>query len=131
MSDVDSFNANRFSLVEIIEGFIEKINHIRKTLVGISISALILAPLSIGLSAYLIMHPHFFFVLEEFDEFGTFLAVVLGIIITISIAWLVLGIRQYVLLKSWNKDYSNYVKRKEQVDNEITSEFKLDEDQET
>ncbi|NDF34380.1 MAG: hypothetical protein EB154_00680 [Nitrosopumilaceae archaeon] len=131
MSDVDSFNANRFSLVEIIEGFIEKINHIRKTLVGISISALILAPLSIGLSAYLIMHPHFFFVLEEFDEFGTFLAVVLGIIITISIAWLVLGIRQYVLLKSWNEDYSNYVKRKEQVDNEITSEFKLDEDQET
>lgn len=131
MSDVDSFNANRFSLVEIIEGFIEKINHIRKTLVGISVSALILAPLSIGLSAYLIMHPHFFFVLEEFDEFGTFLAVVLGIIITISIAWLVLGIRQYVLLKSWNKDYSNYVKRKEQVDNEITSEFKLDEDQET
>ncbi|NDF24606.1 MAG: hypothetical protein EB149_01250 [Thaumarchaeota archaeon] len=131
MSDVDSFNANRFSLVEIIEGFIEKINHIRKTLVGISISALILAPLSIGLSAYLIMHPHFFFVLEEFDEFGTFLAVVLGIIITISVAWLVLGIRQYVLLKSWNEDYSNYVKRKEQVDNEITSEFKLDEDQET
>ena len=131
MSDVDSFNANRFSLVEIIEGFIEKINHIRKTLVGISISALILAPLSIGLSAYLIMHPHFFFVLEEFDEFGTFLAVVLGIIITVSIAWLVLGIRQYILLKSWNEDYSNYVKRKEEVDNEITSEFNLDEDQET
>ena len=131
MSDVDSFNANRFSLVEIIEGFIEKINHIRKTLVGISISALILAPLSIGLSAYLIMHPHFFFVLDEFDEFGTFLAVVLGIIITVSIAWLVLGIRQYILLKSWNEDYSNYVKRKEEVDNEITSEFNLDEDQET
>lgn len=131
MSDVNSFNANRFSLVEIIEGFIEKINHIRKTLVGISISALILAPLSIGLSAYLIMHPHFFFVLDEFDEFGTFLAVVLGIIIAVSIAWLVLGIRQYILLKSWNEDYSNYVKRKEEVDNEITSEFKLDEDQET
>lgn len=131
MPDVNSFNANRFSLVEIIEGFIEKINHIRKTLVGISISALILAPLSIGLSAYLIMHPHFFFVLDEFDEFGTFLAVVLGIIIAVSIAWLVLGIRQYILLKSWNEDYSNYVKRKEEVDNEITSEFKLDEDQET
>jgi len=131
MSDVNSFNANRFSLVEIIEGFIEKINHIRKTLVGISISALILAPLSIGLSAYLIMHPHFFFVLDEFDEFGTFLAVVLGIIIAVSIAWLVLGIRQYILLKSWNEDYSNYVKRKEEVDNEITSEFNLDEDQET
>lgn len=131
MSDVDNLDSNRFSLVEIIEGFIERINHIRKTLVGISISALILAPLSIGLSTYLIMHPHFFFVMEEFDEFGIFLAVALGIIITISIAWLILGIRQYMTLKSWNADYTNYVKRKEQVDNEITSEFKLDEDQET
>ena len=131
MSDVDSFNSNRFSLVEVIEGFIEKINKIRKTLVGISISALILAPLSIGLSIYMIMHPHFFFVLDEYDEFGTFLAVVLAIIITTSIAWLVLGIRQYLLLKSWNEKYSNYVRKKEQVDSEITSEFKLDEDQET
>lgn len=130
MPDVDVENS-RFSLVEVIEGFIEKINKIRKTLVGISISALILAPLSIGLSMYMIMHPHFFFVLGEYDEFGVFLAITLGIIIVVSIAWFALGIRQYRLLKSWNQNYSNYIRKKEQIDNEITTEFKLDEDQET
>ena len=130
MPDVD-VESSRFSLVEVIEGFIEKINKIRKTLVGISISALILAPLSIGLSIYMIIHPHFFFVLEEYDEFGVFLAITLGIIITVSIAWLALGIRQYMLLKSWNENYGNYIRKKEQVDNEISSEFNLDEDQET
>ncbi|MBI5697136.1 MAG: hypothetical protein HZC29_01235 [Thaumarchaeota archaeon] len=114
-----------------MEGFIDKINQIRNTLVGISISALILAPLAIGLSTYLITHPHFFFILEEYDEFGVYLSVVLGIIITVSIVWLILGIRQYLMLKSWNQKYTNYLKKKEQIEDKISSEFGLDENQET
>lgn len=126
-----SDSESRFSIIEVIEGIIEKINQVRKTLLGISVSALILAPLAIGLSSYLILHPHFFFILDEYDEFGFFLAISLGIIIIISIAWLALGIRQYIMLKSWNKRYSNYIQRKRQVDKQISSEFKLDEDQES
>lgn len=120
----------RLSIVEVIEGFINKINQIQRTLVGISISALILAPMAIGLSIYLITHPHFFFIMEEYDEFGLFLAISLGVIIAVSVTWLALGIRQYIMLKSWNTKYSNYIQKKEQVDNRISSEFKLDEDQE-
>jgi hypothetical protein len=128
---MESSDSTRFSLVDVIEGFIDKINQIRSTLVGISISALILAPLAIGLSTYLITHPHFFFILEEYDEFGVYLSVALGIIIAVSIVWLVLGMRQYVMLKSWNQKYTNYLKKKEQVDDKISSEFGLDENQET
>jgi hypothetical protein len=120
----------RLSIVEVIEGFINKINQIQRTLVGISISALILAPMAIGLSIYLITHQHFFFIMEEYDEFGLFLAISLGVIIAVSVTWLALGIRQYIMLKSWNTKYSNYIQKKEQVDNRISSEFKLDEDQE-
>lgn len=128
---MESSDSTRFSLVDVIEGFIDKINQIRSTLVGISISALILAPLAIGLSTYLITHPHFFFILEEYDEFGVYLSIALGIMITVSIVWLVLGMRQYVMLKSWNQKYTNYLKKKEQVDDKISSEFGLDENQET
>lgn len=133
MSDVENSDTerSRISLIDVIEGFIDKISKIRKTLLGISISALVLAPLAIGLSAYLITHPHFFFVLEEYDEFGVFLSVSLGVIIVVSITWLALGIRQYIMLKSWNEKYSNYIRKKEQVDSEISSQFGLDEDQET
>lgn len=130
MSDQDS-NNSRFSIVSVIEGFIDKINDIRRTLLGISLSALILAPLAVGLSAYLITHPHFFFVLDEYDEFGIYLSIWLAIIISVSIAWFVLGIRQYVMLKSWNEKYANYLKRREQLDRDISTQFKLDEDQET
>lgn len=125
----NSDSQSRFSIIEVIDGFIDKINQIRRTLLGISISALILAPLAIGLSTYLILHPHFFFILDEYDEFGLFLAMSLGIMIVISISWFVLGIRQYLMLKSWNKKYSNYIQRKDQIDNQISTEFKLDEEE--
>ncbi|TAK21891.1 MAG: hypothetical protein EPO37_03445, partial [Nitrosarchaeum sp.] len=107
MTNIENSNSqSRFSIIEVMDGFIDKINQIGKTLLGISISALILAPLAIGLSSYLILHPHFFFILDEYDEFGVFLAISLVIIIIISVSWLVLGIRQYLMLKSWNKKYS-------------------------
>ena len=127
----NSDSQSRFSIIEVMDGFIDKINQIGKTLLGISISALILAPLAIGLSSYLILHPHFFFILDEYDEFGIFLAISLVIIIIISVSWLVLGIRQYLMLKSWNKKYSRYIQRKDQIDNQISSEFNLDEEQES
>ena len=129
MSDTENSKTSRFSVVEIIEGFIEKIDHMRKTLVMVSLSSLILAPLAIGLSVYLISHPHFFYVMEEYDEFGLFLVISLGVIIVVSSAWLALGIRQYIMLKSWSERHSNYLKKKEQVDNEISSGFGLDKDE--
>ncbi|MCE9616852.1 MAG: hypothetical protein K8Q88_00610 [Nitrosarchaeum sp.] len=131
MPNIENSDSSRFSIIEVMDGFIDKINQIGKTLLGISISALILAPLAIGLSLYLILHPHFFFILDEYDEFGIFLAISLVIIIIISISWLVLGIRQYLMLKSWNKKYPRYIQRKDQVDNQISSEFNLDEEQES
>lgn len=131
MSGVDNsdLDKSRFSMIEVIESFIEKINSIRITLLAISISGLILAPFAIGMSAYLITHPHFFFVLDEYDEFGVFLSVSLGIVIVVSLVWLVLGIRQYLILKSWNKKYINYIRKKKEVDDEISSQFELDDDQ--
>lgn len=133
MSGVENSDPDksRFSLIEVIEGFIEKINNTRITLLGISISGLILAPFAIGMSAYLVTHPHFFFVLDEYDEFGVFLSISLGIIIVVSLVWFVLGIRQYVILKSWNEKYTRYIRKKEKVDSEISSQFELDDDQNT
>ncbi|HET8719805.1 MAG TPA: hypothetical protein VFM64_02285 [Candidatus Nitrosotenuis sp.] len=133
MSDVEDseLEKSRLSIVEVIEGFVDKITQIRNILLGISFSALVLAPLAIGLSIYLITHPHFFFVLDEYDEFGLYLSISLAVIIIVSFTWLGLGIRQYMMIKSWNSKYANYIRKKEQIDNEITSEFHLNEDEES
>ncbi len=129
MEDAEKYSNH--SIRDVIESFVEQIQSTRKLLFGITISALILAPLAIGISVYLVKHEHFFFILDEYDEFGTFLVILLATVIIVSSIWLVLGIRQFVMLKSWNARYSSYIKKKEKLDEKISSSFDLDEDQET
>jgi hypothetical protein len=118
--------SNRYNILSIIETFIEQIFHIRKTLLGVSISAIIMAPIAIGLSVFLLRHPSFFDILETENEFGIVLSVILGVIIIISLVWLIVGISQYRLIGSWNKRYGNYIREKQEIDRMIASQYSED-----
>jgi hypothetical protein len=118
-----SSSSNRYRLLSLIETFIDQIFHIRKTLLGVSISAVVMAPIAIGLSVYLLRHPSFLAVLEIENEFGIVLGILLGAIIIISSVWLVVGIRQYRLIGSWNKRYGNYIREKQEIDRTIASQY--------
>jgi hypothetical protein len=119
-------SSSRYTILSLIEIFIEQIFHIRKTLLGVSISAIIMAPIAIGLSVFLLRHPSFFAILEIENEFGVVLGVLLGAIIIISSIWLAVGIRQYRLIGSWNKRYGNYVREKQDMDRMIASQYSED-----
>jgi hypothetical protein len=121
--DISLSHSSRYSILNLIEAFIDQIFHIRKTLLGVSISAVIMAPIAIGLSVYLLRHPSFLAVLEIENEFGIILGVLLGAIIIISSIWLVVGIRQYRLIGSWNKRYGNYIREKQEIDRTIASQY--------
>jgi hypothetical protein len=84
---VSSSSSSRYRILSLIDNFIEQIFQIRKTLLGVSISALVLAPIAIGLSVFLLQHPSFFAILDIEYEFGDVLAVLLGTIIIISSIW--------------------------------------------
>jgi hypothetical protein len=115
-------------ILRSMDGFIEKIQQLRGVMLGVSFSALILAPFAIGISLYLITHPKFLLLLEQEGDFGIILIVLLvGILVTSGI-WLVTGIRQFRSLSKWNNRYCDYLKRKETLDNAITSKFHLDEE---
>jgi hypothetical protein len=118
--------SNRYNILSIIETFIEQIFHIRKTLLGVSISAIIMAPIAIGLSVFLLRHPSFFDILETENEFGIVLSVILDVIIIISLVWLIVGISQYRLIGSWNKRYGNYIREKQEIDRMIASQYSED-----
>jgi uncharacterized membrane protein len=115
----------RHNILSLVDSFIEQIFQIRKILRGVSISAMILAPLAIVLSVYLLLRPSFFAVLEIENEFGLILGILLGAVIIISSIWLVTGIRQYRLVDSWNKRYYEYVKDKDEIDRKIASQYGL------
>jgi hypothetical protein len=122
----EKLNTSRSDILSLLDDFIEQINQIRRTLFGVSISALLLSPLAIILSIYLILHPSFFAILEIENEFGLVLSVLLGAVILISSIWLTTGIRQYRSLSSWNNRYKEYIEEKQKIDKMIESKYGLD-----
>jgi hypothetical protein len=107
--------------------FIEKIQQLKGMMLGVSISAVILAPLAIGISLYLFTHPSFFLLVEHEGEFALLLMVLLTAVLVTSGIWLVAGIQQFRSLNSWNRRYCSYLKKREDLDNDIASKYNLDE----
>jgi len=64
--------------------FIDKIQHLKGLMLGVSFSALILAPLAIGLSLYLLTHPNFLRLVEDESEFALLLTVLLTVVLVTS-----------------------------------------------
>ncbi len=118
----------RRSILGLLDDFIEEIQRIRKVMLGVSLSAIILAPLAIALSTYLLFHPSFFAILDIENDFGVVLSVLLGAVNAISLIWLVTGIRQYYSINAWKKHYAEYQKEKEEIDRKIASKFGLEQD---
>lgn len=121
-------SSTRQDILALLDSFIHQIQNIRRILLGVSVSAIILGPLAIALSIYLLFHPSFFAVLEIENEFGLVLTVLLGAVIITSGIWLVTGIRQYHSMSQWKKRYEEYLKEKEAIDRKIASQFGLDKD---
>ena len=125
-NDYDLSTTARENLLTLMDTFIQQILNIRKTLLGVSVSALILAPIAIGLSVYLIRHPSFFAILEIENEFGTALSILLGSVIIISSIWLYAGIKQYRKIGSWNSRYNAYINEKKEINRKISAQFGLE-----
>jgi hypothetical protein len=117
---------SRNNILNLADSFIEEMVKIRNTLRAMSISALILAPFAIGLAIYLINHPAFFSILQEANDFGIVLSVLLASVIVISAVWMIAGIKQYRLIDSWNRRYQFFIARKEEMDARITMDLALD-----
>lgn len=118
----------REDILTMLDSFIHQIENIRRILFGMSLSAIVLGPLAIALSIYLLLHPTFFALLDTENEFGIVLTVLLGAVIVTSTIWLFTGIRQYYSMNHWKKRYDEYLKEKEEIDKKIASQFGLDQD---
>jgi hypothetical protein len=123
-----SISSSRQDILTLLDDFIQQIQQIRRILLGMSISAIVLAPLAIALSIYLLLHPSFFAVLEMENEFGVILTVLLVAVIIISGIWLFTGVRQYYSMSQWKHRYKEYLREKEVIDKKIASQFGLNQD---
>lgn len=122
----DSTSSARANILSMMDGFIEQIQKLRKVMLGMSLSAIVLAPLAIALSTYLLIHPSFFAILEIENDFGLVLSILLGAVILISGIWLITGIRQYRSISSWQVHYDEFTREKEEMDRKIARRFGLE-----
>jgi hypothetical protein len=120
--------STRQDILALLDSFIHQIQNIRRILLGMSVSAIVLAPLAIALSIYLLLHPSFFAVLETENEFGLVLTVLLVAVMITSGIWLFTGLRQYHSMSQWKKRYEEYRREKEAIDRKIASQFGLNQD---
>lgn len=123
----DNGSLPRSDILHLLDDFIDQIQQLRRIMFGMSLSAIILAPLAIGLSVYLMVHPSFFGILEIENEFGLILIILLAAVIVISGIWFSTGIRQYRVMEGWKGRYQDYSREKEEVDRKIASKFGLEE----
>lgn len=119
---------NQNNIISSMDLFIDKIQQIKGLMLGVSFSAVILAPLAIGISLYLLTHPKFLQLVEHEGEFAVLLTILLTVVLVTSGIWLVAGIQQFRSLSSWNKRYCDYLKKREDLDKDITSKYHLDEE---
>lgn len=124
---MDEAKSNQ-NIVELIDAFIEKIQHQKGVMLGVSLSAVILAPVAIGISLYLMSHPRFLHIVQNEVEFGTALEFLLTAVMITSGLWLFTGIKQYRALSHWNERYQKYEKKTKELDDYISSKFNLDEE---
>ncbi len=116
------------NILSSMDLFIEKIQQLKGIMLGVSFSAVILAPLAMGISIYLFTHPNFLRLIEHEGEFAILLTVLLTVVLVTSGIWLVAGIQQFRSLSSWNKRYCNYLQKREDLDKDITSKYHLDDE---
>jgi len=115
-------------ILSSMDGFIDKIQQIKGMMLGVSLSALVLAPFAIGISVYLATHPKFLQLVENENEFGFLLIVLLTMVLVTSGIWLVAGLRQFKSLSSWNKRYCNYLEKRDNLDKTLASKLHLDDE---
>lgn len=126
-SEKENNISERLDILKLLDDFIENVMKIKKTLIGLSLSALILAPFAVFLSLYLIFNPSFFAILAIESEFGLVLLIMLGAVIIISSIWIITGLRHYKSVHEWNKKYEEFTKMKREMDKQILSKYGLDE----
>ena len=120
----------RRGILALLDDFVYQILSIRKVLFTVFISSILLAPLSIALSIYLVTHPSFDKILDAQDNFGEVVEALLVSIFAFSAIWLVMAIKQYKSIGSWNHRFNEYLKVQIDMEKKIMLKYGLLNDRE-
>jgi len=121
--------AERESLLEMIDRLIEHLDSARVWLNVVSLSSVVVAPISILFTLIMFIHPGLLRLLlsREFAVGLLFLLYLIGNLILAAL-WLTVGIKEASFLRGWSQRFRRYRSLKRQLDEELRREFKEEEE---
>jgi hypothetical protein len=116
-----SLSISRKNVLSLIDSYINQMLAIKRFLLLVFISGVILAPISITLSIYILIHPSFDEVLDSQDNFGEIIEGLLTAVFIGSSLWFVVSIKHYLSIGAWNKTYKQYLLEHAEMERRISS----------
>ena len=118
MTDKDDKSSD--NIFKIMDGVISQLNKTKKMFIIMILTVMILPPLTFAISHALLEMPF-----EHRPEHGPpFFWSFHNIPLVISLVWLGIGIRQWLVLSGWTKKYNKYKKLQDEIDKKLDDEDK-------
>jgi hypothetical protein len=109
----------REGVLDLIDGFILQILSIRKMILIVFASSIILGPPSTALSLYVVTHPAFEKALDSEDNFGEVLLLLLGSTVSVSVLMIIASVKQFKLISSWDRRFKEYTSAQKELEDRI------------
>ena len=117
----------RSTVLALIESYITQMLILRKTLLLVFVSGVILAPVSIVLSVYILMHPSLNEIMDRQDNFGEVLVILLTAVFISCVLWFGLSLKQYISIGQWNRRYKQYLIEHDVFEKQLLQRYGLTE----
>jgi len=117
-------SAERESLLEMIDNLVYHVNMERIWFNLLCVTSIIIAPISLFFTIFMILHPGILRLMFRFD-FRLGLITMAYFIINLFVAtlWFIVGSREFRFLNKWSYRFKRYFSLKEELDKELQREF--------
>ncbi|MEM2226983.1 MAG: hypothetical protein QXW19_03275 [Candidatus Bathyarchaeia archaeon] len=116
------------SLLKMIDDLIYRINSERIWFQIILIVSLAMAPVSLLITLFFLLHPKLLFIVLGFGRFagpsfGMLMLIYVIVNLVVASLWLAVGIREFKFFRKWDQRFRRYFSLKEKLDMELRREF--------
>jgi membrane protein implicated in regulation of membrane protease activity len=116
------------SLLKMIDDLIYRLNSERIWFQIILIVSLVMAPISLLITLFFLLHPRLLLIVLGFGRFagpslGMLMLAYVIVNFVVASLWLAIGIREFRFFRKWDQRFRRYFSLKERLDEELRREF--------
>ena len=108
------------TVFELLDELISHMNTTKNIFTLLILSSFILAPIALIVAGIFVLHPFFLYrILFRLPTVGGILLLFISVSIMLASIWLYIGATEQRFFSQWNKKFSRYMSKRNQVDREL------------